>query len=48
MVDCGYVTLDAGFGRGCHNGDCGHMTPGARLGGMSPWRLWTCEFGCTV
>ena len=43
MVDCGYVTLDAGFGRGCHNGDCGHMTPGAGSGEGSHRRLWICE-----
>ena len=29
MMNCGHVTLDAGCGTGCRNGDCGYMTPGA-------------------
>ena len=32
MVDCEHVTPDAGCGRGCHNGDCGHMTTGTKSG----------------
>ena len=34
--DCGCVTPDSGSGRGCHHGDCGHVTTGIGSGRVHP------------